>query len=63
MYGFKVVQHSDMSTTITQYDKVKSIPKFIPRSVPDTDCSGNEPTRPEEITGYKSMLGKLLFIG
>lgn len=55
MYGCGVMQHSDMFTTITHYEKTESIPKLIPRSVTDT-CDTCR------ITAYKIMPGKLLSV-
>ncbi len=63
VYGCEIEQHTDMSATVRQRAKLAEVPTQLPRSVADKARSGNEPATPAELTDFKSILGKLLFVG
>ena len=63
VYGCEVTQYDDKSISITQDSKLDEFPTTMKRSVEDDTRPSTECATSDEITSYKSLLGKLLFIG
>lgn len=61
VFGCEVAQANDGSITLTQSEKYKQILDGV--LTVDPNCSGNELVTPNELTSYKSLIGKMLFIG
>ena len=61
LYGCEIHQSTDMSITLSQQAKIESLTANL--AIGTHDRKPDSPALPQEVTQYKSVLGKLLFIG
>jgi len=63
VFGCEINQIEDRSITISQNSKISEVPDTLYRELTSGNRSGNDIATPKEITGFKSAIGKMLFIG
>ena len=62
-YGCEIEQSNNMSITLTQKSKLDDIMKVDIRPINSYQRSGNDVASPQELKHYRSLLGKVLFLG